>query len=327
MKINDNTSNEDKPLLSISIPVLNEESNLDALHERLIIVGKSMEHLCDLEFIFTDNYSTDSTWIKLEKICSKDKRCKAIRFSRNFGFQRSILANYMHTSGDAVVQIDADLQDPPELIKVFFQEWKKGYDVVYGIRTGRSENILSNYFRKIGYWIIDKLSDYPIPRNAGDFRLIDRKVLDVLFKIKHHNPYLRGVIAGLGFKQKGIDYNRESRSSGKSKFNLFGLVRMGTSAVLSHSTMPLRLASVFGLIVLLISICGAIYYTLLKFLDPNLPQGLASIHILVLFGIGLHSLFMGIIGEYLLKIYLIIRSHPLVVIERHLNFKDEEIQF
>ena len=130
MKINDNTSNEDKPLLSISIPVLNEESNLDALHERLIIVGKSMEHLCDLEFIFTDNYSTDSTWIKLEKICSKDKRCKAIRFSRNFGFQRSILANYMHTSGDAVVQIDADLQDPPELIKVFFQEWKNSLKAI-----------------------------------------------------------------------------------------------------------------------------------------------------------------------------------------------------
>ena len=314
------------PLISISIPVLNEADNLLELYTRLNSLSKEMNDRCNLEFIFSDNCSTDTTWTKLTELSSMDRRVKAIRFSKNFGFQRSILANYMHTSGDAVMQIDADLQDPPEMLKIFFDEWRSGYDVIFGIRIDRPENFLFKSFRKFGYWIINIFSEHNIPKNAGDFRLIDRKVLNALFKLKYHNPYLRGAIASLGFKQKGIEYKREVRSAGNSKFKVLDLFRLGLNAIFHHSTLPLRFASLFGLIVLFTSIIGAIYYFVIRILDPSLPEGLASIHILVLFGIGLHSLFMGIIGEYLLKIYLILRSDPVAVVNDYLNFEENEIQ-
>ncbi len=313
-----------KPLISISIPILNEAENIDALYSRLKSVGILMQDRCDLEFVFSDNRSTDSSWKKITEISIKDERVKAIRFSKNIGFQRSIFVNYLHTKGDAVMQIDADLQDPPEMLEVFFDEWQKGYDVVYGIRKGRSESILISTIRKIGYWIVDKLSEHHIPRNAGDFRLIDRKILEALFKMKFHNPYLRGVIASLGFNQKGIEYNRDVRCKGKSKFNLFHLFRLGMTAIFHHSSLPLRFASIFGLVILFFSILGSVYYLSFRILNPGTPQG-NGLHILVLFGIGLQSLFMGIIGEYLLKIYLIIRSDPLAIIDEHLNFKDNDI--
>ena len=317
---------KNKPLISLSIPVLNEAENLDALYLRLKSVSDKMEERCEIEFIFSDNHSSDGTWDKLIELTKIDKRVRAIRFSKNFGFQRSILANYMHTRGDAVMQIDADLQDPPEMLEVFFDEWEKGSSVVYGIRKGRSENFILRNLRNVGYWLVDKLSEHHIPRHAGDFRLIDRKVLDALFKMKFHNPYLRGVIASLGFNQKGIEYSRSPRAAGKSKFNIIRLLRMGMSAIFNHSTLPLRFASVFGVLILILSTMGAIYYFLLRIFNPELTPGLASIHILVLFGIGVQSLLMGIIGEYLLKIYLIIRSDPVAIIEEHLNFELDELK-
>jgi len=315
-----------KPLVSISIPTLNESDNIDQLYKRLIKVAEIMKTRCDLEFIFTDNHSDDKTWDKLTNLAKQDHRVKAIRFSKNFGFQRSILANFMHTQGDAVMQIDADLQDPPEMLESFFNEWKKGYHVIYGIRRKRPENIFLKTYRKIGYWLIDALSEYHIPHNAGDFRLIDRKVLNSLLKMNSPNPYLRGMIASLGFNQKGIYYDRDSRFAGKSKFNFSSLLRLGLTAVFNHSPIPLRIASLTGISILGISFFGSLYYLILKLLNPDLPDGLASIHILVLFGIGFQSLLMGIIGEYLLRIFLIIRSEPFAVIENYLNFSQDELK-
>jgi len=315
-----------KPLVSISIPVLNESDNLDALYARLCEIGNRMMDRCDLEFVFTDNHSDDTTWEKLTVLASQDVRIRAIRFSKNFGFQRSILANYMHTRGDAVMQIDADLQDPPEMLEAFFDEWEKGYHVVYGVRRKRPEGALLNAFRKVGYWCIDMVSEHPIPRDVGDFRLIDRKVMEALFKIQGHNPYLRGMIAGLGFNQTGIPYERDARAAGESKFNVTRLVRLGLTAVFNHSTVPLRIASLAGITMLGMSVLGALYYLSLRLLNPELPQGLASIHILVLFGIGLQSLLMGIIGEYLLRIYLILRAEPVAIIEQKLNFLQDELK-
>lgn len=232
----------------------------------------------------------------------------------------------MHTRGDAVMQIDADLQDPPELLEAFFERWQEGFDVVYGVRRKRPESWLLNNFRRVGYWAIDKVSEHPIPRDVGDFRLIDRKVVDVLLKTKTANPYLRGMIAGIGFNQTGIAYDRDARVAGESKFNVNRLVRLGLTAVFNHSTVPLRAASFVGSLILAASLIGALYYVVLRVFHPELPPGLASIHILVLFGIGLNSFLLGIIGEYILRIYLVLRADPVAVIQQSLNFDPSDLK-
>jgi polyisoprenyl-phosphate glycosyltransferase len=232
----------------------------------------------------------------------------------------------MHTSGDAVMQIDADLQDPPELLEEFFRLWQSGHRVVYGIRRGRRENLFINKFRQFGYWFIDSISEHPIPRDVGDFRLMDRAVIDALVRFKSPNPYLRGIIAGLGFSQIGVVYDREARIAGVSKFGLSRLIRLGLTAIFNHSAIPLRIASLIGGAMLVMSAVGAAYFVILKLLDPELPQGLASIHVLVLFGIGLQSFLLGIIGEYLLRIYLILRSEPVAIVDEVLNFSKADLK-
>lgn len=319
-------SDHHKPLISISIPVLNEEGNLPRLYARLFALGEAMADRCDLEFVFSDNHSDDATWRLLAELSAKDPRVRAIRFSRNFGFQRSILANYIHTRGDAVLQIDADLQDPPEMLGAFLDKWQAGFKVVYGVRRKRPEGWFLNLFRKVGYRVIDLVSEHPIPRDVGDFRLIDRKVVQCLIQGRTTNPYLRGMIAGLGFDQTGIAYDRDPRLAGESKFNLSRLIRLGLTAVFNHSTVPLRMASVLGLGILALSILGALYYVVLKLTSPGIPQGLASIHILVLFGIGLNSFLLGIIGEYILRIYVALRAEPVAIIERSLNIDPSDLK-
>ncbi|CAN7246624.1 glycosyltransferase family 2 protein [Trinickia sp. LjRoot230] len=315
-----------RPLISITIPVLNEADNLDMLYARLDELSKKMASKCDMEFVFSDNHSDDRTWEILSEFARRDPRVRAIRFSKNVGFQRSILANYIHTRGDAVLQIDADLQDPPELLEKFFALWLEGYHVVYGVRVKRREGRLINAFRRVGYWIIDKISEHPIPRDAGDFRLVDRKVIDAVQKFRSPNPYLRGLIAGLGFKQIGITYERSARVAGSSKFGLAQLIRLGLTGVFNHSVIPLRIATYAGVLLLGVSIVGALYYAVLRIFHPDLPRGLASIHILVLFGIGFQSLLLGILGEYLRRIYVLLRSEPTAIVEQALNIAPDELK-
>jgi glycosyltransferase involved in cell wall biosynthesis len=315
-----------KPLISITIPVLNESGNVAALYARLHALGERMRDKCDLEFVFSDNHSDDATWTMLADLAARDPRVRAIQFSKNVGFQRSILANYLHTRGDAVMQIDADLQDPPEMLETFFDLWQQGNQVVYGIRRKRPESWLLRNFRRLGYWVIDKISEHPIPRDVGDFRLIDRKVVEAVANTRTSSPYLRGMIAGIGFKQTGVVYDRDARVAGESKFNMSRLVRLGLTAVFNHSVVPLRAASFLGLLILGVSVVGALYYAVLRLFHPELPRGLASIHILVLFGIGLNSFFLGIIGEYLLRIYLIVRHEPIAIVQHSLNFSTPELK-
>jgi dolichol-phosphate mannosyltransferase len=212
------------------------------------------------------------------------------------------------------------------MLEHFFEQWRKGYHVVYGIRRKRPEGFLLNAFRRFGYWVIDAISEHPIPRDVGDFRLIDRKVVNALARIRTPSPYLRGMIAGLGFAQTGIPYDRDARVAGHSKFGVTRLVRLGLTAVFNHSAVPLRIASIAGGMMIGVSVLGTVYYLALRLLQPQLPQGLASIHILVLFGIGLQSLLLGIIGEYLLRIYTILRADPVAIIEQSLNFSQEELK-
>ena len=308
-----------RPLISIAIPVLNEAGNIVSLYQRLsLLADKLVDEFC-FEFIFSDNSSIDNTWELIESLARADDRIKGIRFSKNVGFQKSIWANYLQANGEAVVQIDADLQDPPELIHEFLKSWKKGADVVYGVRLKRKEGRVINKFRRLGYFVINKLSDHPIPENTGDFRLIDRKIIDSLRDTKLVNPYLRGMIAGVGFTQIGIPYEREARNVGSSNINLKSLIRIGLDGIMNHSTVPLRLATYIGFLVLLLSIFGAVYFLMLKYLNPDLPEGLASTQILILFGIGLNASFLGLIGEYVFKIYQLMKNEPMVFVKDTIN--------
>jgi len=310
-------------LISICIPVLNERENIFPLYARLCSVAKSLEASYYFEFIFTDNHSTDDTWEKIRILGTKDQRVKGIRFASNIGFQESLLANFSHASGLAIVQIDADLQDPPEMINDFLNAWEKGFKVVSGVRISRKEGRLNSLIRDFGYRIISIISDKPIPINIGDFRLIDQVVRDKLLQSKAPRPYIRGMIASLGFQDIGIEYSRNERVANVSKFSVKGVFKLGLDGVLNHSSWPIRLSTFSGVLILFASLILSTYYLLLKIFTNNLPQGLASIHILVLFGIGMNALFIGIIGDYLNRIYIILRNEPKYIVEALINMIDK----
>ena len=312
-------SSRARKLVSICIPVLNEGENVGALYERLCLVAKSLEGKYSFEFIFTDNHSCDDTWEKIKTLGMKDERIKGIRFTSNVGFQESILANLAHTSGLAMVQIDADLQDPPEMIKEFLTEWENGFKIVYGVRTTREEGRLTHSIRKIGYRIISKISDHPIPNDVGDFRLIDKEVRDKLLQSKVPRPYIRGMIASFGLQEKGIEYSRREREANDSKFPIKNVFKLGLDGIFNHSSWPLRFSTFSGIFILSGSLILSAYYLSLKIFTNELPQGLASIHILVLFGIGMNALFLGIIGDYLNRIYIILRNEPRYIVEAVIN--------
>lgn len=292
-----------KPLISICIPVLNEEENIEPLLARIKNLEKQLRKVCNFEIIFTDNASNDNTWETIKKLKTDYPEIRAFKFNKNIGFQNSILFNYLNAKGDAIVQLDADLQDPPELIAEFIDHWRAGYKIVTGVRIKREENRFISFFRKSGYWIIDLVSEYPIKRNAGDFRLLDRQVVNAFSELNVAEPYLRGIISSLNLPEKDIPYKRKSRSKGESKFGMRELVKLGMTGITNHSNIPLRIANYVGGFSLIASFVGLIYYITIKFTQPNLPRGLASLYVLILFGIGVNSILLGIIGSYIKKIY------------------------
>ena len=307
-----------KLLISISVPVKNEVDNLPRLYERLLRLTLSLRDY-DFEFVFSDNASTDGTWEKIEILANSDSRIKALRFSKDIGFQKSILANYSATKGDLVMQLDADLQDPPEMLHEFLKKWHEGYKVVYGIRKERPENYILRKFRKLGYIVIDWLSETRIPQNAGDFRLLDRSVVNLLSLHRSGEPYIRGMIANMGFKQVGIEYTREKREAGESKFNLRKLIKLGIVAVFNHSAIPLRLATYLGVSILFLSMMYGLFIIYSWTQDINLPPGYTSMTLILLFGVGLISFLLGIIGEYIHRIYLMVSGEPKIIIQDYLN--------
>lgn len=320
--MNKDSQSDSRKLVSFCIPVLNEEQNLQHLYERIAAVADDLKDRYRFEFFFTDNCSEDGTWQALEALARQDSRVKGLRFARNFGFQASILTNYIRCNGDAIIQLDADLQDPPELAETFLDQWEEGYAVVYGVRRKRKENPLLNLTRSLGYYVISTLSDFKVPRHVGDFRLIDRKVVSVLRSYGDYSPYLRGAIAAIGLKQVGVPYDREKREFGESKFNLRSLIDLGLDGLFNYSKVPLRLATLVGAAAILFSVAWTLVVLVSKFMQPDLPAGFASTQILILFSLGLNSMFLGIIGEYVLRIYMNVRRGPLVVIQDSLAAGD-----
>ena len=310
----------ERKLLSIVVPVFNEEDNVVPLYTAVNQVMTTLADRYDHEFIFTDNHSTDQTFQRLELLAREDKRVRIFRFSRNFGFQRSILTGYLRARGDAAIQLDCDLQDPPELIPEFTRLWEAGHQVVYGVRRSRKESWWIQATRKLFYRLIDLLSEDSLPHDAGDFRLLDRCVLEELRRFEDYQPYLRGTIATLGFDQVGIPYDRAERLRGESKFSLPELTRLATDGILNHSIVPLRLATYTGLAVSLLTFLGILVYISGKlFFGQAWPAGFATTTTLILLSLSLNSLFLGIIGEYLGRIYQQVKKRPLTIIEREIN--------
>ncbi len=314
-----------KKLISLVIPVFNEELNVEPLYVAVLDVISKLEDRYDFELVFTDNHSSDQTFQKLSLIHDRDERVRVFRFSRNFGYQKSILTGYLRARGAAIIQLDCDLQDPPSLIVEFLRYWEAGNEVVYGVRMKRQEHWTINYMRAVFYRLVDYLSEDQLPVDAGDFRLIDRKVVEALRQMDDAQPYLRGTIAAIGFRQKGIAYERHARERGQTNFSAGALIRLAVDGILNHSIVPLRLASFFGIAVSLLSITSIFVYAIGKLVfGYSWPAGFTTLTILTFAGIGINSLFLGIIGEYLGRIYQQVKKKPLVVIDNVLDVKIAE---
>jgi polyisoprenyl-phosphate glycosyltransferase len=293
-----------KKLVSIIVPVLNEEQNIKLFYAVLTDELIKLNDIYDFEILFTDNHSDDSTFDLLRELNLKDNRVRAYRFSRNYGYQHSILTGYQKSSGEAVIQLDCDLQDPPSLIPVFLNLWESGYKVVYGVRKKRQENVIMNYSRKIFYKLINWLSEDDLPVDAGDFRLVDKKIIEVLRNNNDAQPYLRGAIASMGFDQIGVEYDRSKRVHGETKFTISSLINMALDGILNHSTIPLRISSMIGIIIGLITFIFILGFLIGKLMyGMDWPAGFATIVILLLVILSLNAIFLGIMGEYIGRIY------------------------
>jgi polyisoprenyl-phosphate glycosyltransferase len=307
-------SQGNRKLITISVPVLNEEGNIDRLLDRLHLVAKQ-NAAYDFEFLFTDNVSTDGTFAKLAEKAVMDRRIRVLRFSRNFGFQRSILTNLLNARGAAAIQIDADLQDPPELVADFLAKWETGYKVVYGVRRQRLEHWVLRLARKAHYRTIRALSEVEVPLDAGDFRLVDRIIIEHLRTYVDQTLYLRGIIASLGYPQIGIPYDRTARTAGRSKFNLAKLIALSIDGICNQSTKPLHYITVFGFLTSIVVAIMVLMYVLIFFFSSyDLPPGFTTLTLLMLTSIGINAAFVGLIGEYVGRIYNNVRGGPMTVI-------------
>ena len=309
-----------KPLISLVVPVFNEEDAILPFYDALRPLADSLSAEFDFEFVFTDNHSTDKTPDILSALARSDSRIRGYRFSRNFGYQRSILTAYLKCSGAAAIQLDCDLQDPPELIPVFLRHWQQGYDVVYGIRISRIESWKWTRARRIFYWLVDFLSEDPVPQNAGDFRLISRRVIEELRGMEDYKPYLRGTIATLGFRQLGIDYDRRARTIGTTKFSIYDNFMLALDGVVNQSVVPLRVATYVGLAVSASTVLAILGYLVAYFtVGFRAPAGFTTITVLILGSLSINAMLLGILGEYLGRIYLQLKKKSLTIIERILH--------
>lgn len=306
-------------LISVVIPVFNEEHNIPLAYAAVTEQFAGRPDL-DYEIIFTDNHSTDGSFAVLTAIAARDPRVKVLRFSRNFGFNRSIFAGYRVASGDAAIQIDCDLEDPPSLFARFIELWRLGHDVVIGVRAQRSDGHLVRLGRRVFFNFLNRVSDIAHIENSGDFRLVDRSILDQLRLIADPDPYVRGLISELAAKPATVEFARNIRQHGESKFPLRQLVRLALVGLYAHSTVPLKLATYAGLVITFFTMLLSGGYILAWLLAPQVwPAGFATTTLLILFGISLNALFLGIIGEYVARIYHHVRIRPSVVVEQALN--------
>jgi len=306
--------------ISIVVPIYFEEGNIFPLYERLYHV-LSLDMGLDYEIIFVNDGSTDSSVENILKLQERDSNIRLIDFSRNFGHQIAVTAGIDHSSGNTVVIIDADLQDPPELIKKMYYLYQKGYDVVYARRRSRAgESLFKKFTARLFYRLLDRITDIDIPLDTGDFRLISRRVVEELKKMPEKSRFIRGLVTWVGFKQISVEYDRDQRYSGKTGYSLIKMINFSINGITSFSTFPLKLATIFGLLISILTfiyILGIIY---LKFFTDQTIPGWSSIMVSNLFLGGIILLTLGILGEYTGRIYTELKKRPLYIIKTKYGF-------
>ncbi len=305
-----------KKLISIVVPVFNEQDNIPVLYE---VASKELTAIArsyDYEFIFVDDGSTDHSWDVLEKLAAYDEKVTALSFSRNFGHQAALMAGYNVARGDAIVSIDADMQHPPELIVDMVNIWSKGVEVVYARKINRKDNIVKRLCAFLFYRIQDMISDVKIPRNVSDFRLIDKKVLTVIKQCKDSSPYLRGMVAWSGFKQAFVDCRYFKRLSGKTGYTWKKMFGLAWDGVTGFSLFPLRLAAYFGSLIIFSGLVAGgymFYQTLFHGVHFMLVTWLAEVLVLML---GIQFFMIWVLGEYVGRHYRQEKGRPLYIIAK-----------
>ena len=306
--------------ISVVIPMYYEEEVAQECYNRVKKVLDGIEGY-EHEIIFVNDGSKDKTLSILEEIAAKDKNVKVISFSRNFGHQAAVTAGLKEVTGDAIVILDADLQDPPELIPDMLKYWEKGYEVIYGKRkTRKGESAFKLLTAKMFYKTLNALSDVEIPKDTGDFRLVDRKVVNVINQMPEHNKFLRGLFSWVGFEQIPYEYERQERFAGKTKYPLKKMIKLASDGIMGFSTKPLKLVGGLGIISIVISIIILIYAVLsYTFKWNNLTAGWTSIMVTMTFLSGIILLSLWMIGEYIIRIYSESKGRPQYIIKKKIN--------
>src|SRR2546423_6180239 len=306
-----------RPAYSIVAPVFNEEETLPHFYQRVI---KVMEEVGEsFELVLINDGSRDGSFRTMRDLHDRDPRVRVIDFSRNFGHQIAISAGLDYALGEAVIIIDSDLQDPPEVIPTLIARWKDGAEVVYAQRSSRNgETRFKLLTASLFYRLITRITSVEIPQDTGDFRLLDRQVVNALVTMREHHRFMRGLSAWVGFRQEAVQYERHKRFAGSTKYPLFKMIRFSIDAITSFSHVPLQLATTFGFILAGLSLLGILIAIILRIFTGAIV-GQASTLILVLFMGGIQLIFLGIIGEYLGRIYDEVRSRPLYIVRRVLD--------
>ena len=308
--------------ISVVVPMYFEEQMVNECYNKLKSVLLEIKNY-DYEIIFINDGSKDKTLELLEKISLKDKNVKIISFSRNFGHQNAVTAGLKYVVGDVVVIIDADLQDPPEEIPNMIKYWEKGYDVIYGKRKSRAgESKFKLFTAKMFYKTLNMLSDTEIPQNTGDFRVVDRKVVDTINKLPEHNKFLRGLFSWVGYNQFAYEYERKERFAGTTKYPLKKMLKLATDGIIGFSTKPIKLVGVLGIISICVSILILIYALVsFTFKINTITAGWTSIIVTVTFFSGVQLLSLFLISEYISRIYDESKNRPQYIIDKIINIE------
>ena len=309
--------------ISMVIPMYYEEKVAEECYKRVKENLEKIENY-SYEIIFVNDGSKDKTLEILEGIAQKDEKVKIISFSRNFGHQAAVTAGLKEVSGDAIVIIDADMQDPPELIPEMLKKWEEGYEVIYGKRSTREgESAFKLLTAKMFYDTLNALSDVEIPKNTGDFRLVDRKVVDTINSLPEHNKFLRGLFSWVGYKQYPYEYERKERFAGETKYPLKKMLKLASDGIISFSSKPIKMVGGLGIISITISIIILIYALCSYFLKLNqLSAGWTSLMVAITFFAGVQLLSLWVISEYIGRIYDEAKGRPQYIVDKKINFKD-----
>lgn len=305
------------------VPVYNEQEVIDETFRRLSATFK--DYCMDIEYIFINDGSRDNTYFKLREIASSNKEVRVINFARNFGHQIAITAGMDYAKGDAIVIIDADLQDPPEVILEMVDKWVEGYQVVYGKRLQREgETIFKKLTAKVFYRFLDSMTDVKLPVDVGDFRLIDRKVCDAMKCLPERSRYVRGLVSWVGFKQTSVEYHREKRFAGETKYPFKKMLKLAGDGIFSFSYKPLKLATFMGMLVSALSFIYLIIVLVQRIVKNDVASGWASSMAVSLFLNGVMLIVIGIMGEYVGRIYEEVKARPLYVVGELMGFDENQ---